>query len=165
MDVGERRRLQRERRRKEHGTTKVSREEGTSPALIAFALLAFGIQTGGIWREEIITALIRVYCTPESCLTLPQALTGWAIAVAPLPVYLWHRRAAFYLGSFLLGLVGVFITLGGGLWVLPLSYFLVGALFVPISIAVSLLARPEWRTPVVAAQHWLLLAGLILWLA
>lgn len=152
MGTGDRRRAQREQ------------EEGNSPFLIGFALFAFGFQTTAIFREEFTSALTQVYCTPEVCLTLPQVLTGWAIAMAPLPVYFWDRRAALYLGLFLVGLIGaLFITTD--LWVLPLSYFLVGLLFVPISFGIARLVEPGRRTLVVAAQHWLLLAGLLLWLA
>lgn len=160
MRKGDSRRLRRQRRRARQN----SREEN-HPAFIAFALLAFGFQTGAIWAEEIPSVLDRLYCTPASCLTLPQALIGWALAVAPLPVYLWHRRAAIYLSTFLVGLMGILLIASSGRWVVPLSFFLVGLVFVPVSVGISRWAEPGRRAVVVAGQHWLLLAGLILWLA
>ena len=125
----------------------------------------FGFQTAAIWGEEIPAALDRLYCTPQSCLTLPQALIGWAVAVTPLAVYLWNRRATIYLSAFLVGLMGTLFIASGGRWVVPLSFFLVGLVFVPISVGISRWAAPGWRAVAVVGQHWLLLAGLILWLA
>lgn len=140
-------------------------KERNSPAAIAFATLFAGVQISGIWAEEIATALSQAYCTPEICLALPQALTGWTLAVAPLLVSLWRRDAAIYLATFLAGLMGTLYLAVNDLWVPPLAFFLVGLVFVPISLGVSRLAKPGWRAVVVAGQHWLLLAGLILWLA
>ncbi|GGU69729.1 hypothetical protein [Lentzea flava] len=140
-------------------------DNGNSPGQIAFGMLAFGVATGGIWAQEIGTALDQVYCTPQSCLTLPQVLIGWAVAVTPLLVSLWSRAAAIYLGVFLLGMTATLLIATGGTWVLPQACLLVGLLFVPISLGVARLAGPGRRAVVVAGQHWLLLAGLILWLA
>jgi hypothetical protein len=154
-----------DRRRQRQRAKQNSREEGNHPAFIAFAMLAFGFQTAAIFAEEISTGLDRLYCTPESCLTLPQALIGWAFAVAPLPVYLWDRRAALYVSSFLVGLMGMLLIASSGRWVVPLSFFLVGLVFVPISVGISRWADPGRRALVVAGEHWLLLVGLILWLA
>ena len=176
MDLGTRRRLRREQLRREYGTTTVHTEYTTAAAWLAVALVLTGSSIGGFAHMPIGTALHELYCTPQSCATLPQALTGWAIAVAPLPVYLWHRAVAVHLGVFLLSFTGtLFVTSNDDipvdanpvvdLWVLPLTYFLVGLLFVPLSIGISRLVRTGLRAPVVAAQHWLLLAGLILWLA
>lgn len=132
-------------------------------------MLVAGAQTAGIWLDEIFTGLSQVYCTPEYCLQLPLALTGWAFAAALLPLYLWHRNAALYVSVCLIGLMGVLFIAADkditGLWMLPLSFFLVGLLFVPISLGIWRLAQPGWRAAAVAGQHWLLLAGLILWLA
>jgi hypothetical protein len=175
MDLGSRKRLQREQLRREYGTVKV---EGDYPGTIwlSVALLLLGCTVGGFAHMPIATGLHQLYCTPQACATLPQALTGWAIAVAPLVVYLWSRTAAVHLGMLLLGCTGtLFVTSNDDvpveinpvfdLWVLPLTYFLVGLLFVPLSLGISRLAKPGWRATTVAGQHWLLLAGLVAWLA
>lgn len=153
----ERRRRQRQREKQE------AREY--NPVFVSFALLFFGVQTAAIWAEDIPLVLDRLYCTPESCLTLPQALIGWTLAVVPLLALLWSRDAAIYWGVFLVGLMGVLLIKSGGQWVVPLSFFGVGLVVVPISLGISRLAEPGRRAVVVAGQHWLLLAGLILWLA
>ncbi|MET8760506.1 hypothetical protein [Lentzea sp. NPDC004782] len=160
MGGGDKRRLRRQRQLGEQDTG-----QKNSPAFIAFALLVAGFQTGGIWAEEIPAALDRLYCTPEFCLALPQALIGWAIAVAPLLVLLWRRDVAIYSSAFLAGLMGMLLIASDGSWVVPSAFFGVGLVFVPISLAISRLAKPGWRAVAVAGQHWLLLAGLILWLA
>jgi hypothetical protein len=171
MDLGDRRRQRREQLRKEYGTEKVSQTDDNTIALIAFVGLLLGILGGFVLQEQIAGALNQAYCTPRSCQVLPQALTGWAIAVAPLPVFLWHRNAAFYLGMFLVGLMGTFFITaaqGGtadGLWLLPLVYFVVGLLFVPFSLGISRLAAPGWRAAAAAGQHWMLLVSFVLWLA
>ncbi|MDX8037559.1 hypothetical protein SK803_45820 [Lentzea sp. BCCO 10_0856] len=176
MDLGERRRLRREQLRTEHGTTEVIHRDDPRVAVLVVTLVIAGSMIGGFAHMPIGTALNDLYCTPESCTALPQVLTGWAIAVAPLPVYLWHRTAALYLGVFLGGFMGtLFITSNQdipvdvnpitGLWALPLTYFLVGMLFVPFTIGIAWLVRPARRVAAVAVPHWLLLAGLILWLA
>ncbi|MGW4208646.1 hypothetical protein ACWEIJ_11725 [Lentzea sp. NPDC004789] len=160
MGSGDKRRLRRQRQRGGRDT-----EQKNSPAFIAFALLVTGFQTGAIWAEEIPAALDRLYCTPEFCLTLPQALIGWAVAVAPLLVLLWRRDVAIYLGAFLAGLMGMLLIASDGNWVVPQAFFGVGLVFMPISLGLSRLAKPGWRAVAVAGQHWLLLAGLVLWLA
>ncbi|MCP2247052.1 hypothetical protein [Lentzea aerocolonigenes] len=169
MDLGDRRRQRRERLRNEYGTAKVSQADDNTIALIAFAVLLLGILAGFILQEQIAGALRQAYCTPVSCQVLPQALTGWAIAVAPLPVFFWHRNAAFYLGMFLVGLMGTFFITAArsydGLWLLPIVYFVVGLLFVPFSLWIARLAAPGWRAAAVAGQHWLLLVSFVLWLA
>ena len=176
MDLGERRRLRREQLRSEHGTTKALAEDHTTTAWLAMALIIAGSTIGGFAHMPIATALSDLYCTPQSCAALPQVLTGWAIAVVPLPVYLWRRTAALHLGMFLGGFMGtLFITSNQdipvdvnpttALWALPLTYFLVGMLFVPFTLGLAWLVRPARRVVVVAVLHWLLLLVLILWLA
>lgn len=144
-------------------------KQRNSPATIAFAMLVAGVQTAGIWLDEIFTGLGQVYCTPAYCLPLPLALTGWALAVALMPLYVWRRDVARYVAVFLASFLGVLFFAADkdvfGLWMLPLSFFVVGLVFVPASILFSTLARPGWRAVAVAGQHWLVLAGLILWLA
>lgn len=144
MGSRDRRRLRRQRRRDGQETG-----QKNSPAFIAFALLATGFQTGGIWAEEIPAALDRLYCTSEFCRTLPQVLIGWAVAVAPLLVLLWRRDAAIYLGAFLAGLMGVLLIASDGSWVVPPAFFGVGLVFVPISLGLSRLAEPGRRAVVV----------------
>ncbi|MEV6240931.1 hypothetical protein [Lentzea sp. NPDC051838] len=102
------------------------RHEGESPVLIGFAMFAFGFQTTAIWREEFGSVLDQVYCTPEQCLSVPQILTGCAVAAAPVIVSIWHRQAAIYLGLFLAGLMGMLLIATGQdgyLWVLPTAFF------------------------------------------
>lgn len=175
MDLGTRRRLRRERLRHEYGTG-VEPQEETGVAWVATVLIFVGMTAGIAGHMPIATALDGVYCTPTSCWVLPQALTGWAIAVAPLPLYLRHRNAAICLTALLASFMfTLFITSNQdipvhanpitGVWVLPLTYFLVSLLFIPFSIGISRLVRPALRFAVVAVQHWLLLAGLVLWLA
>lgn len=171
MDLGDRRRQRREQLRKEYGTAKVSETDDNTIALIAVVALLLGILGGFVLQEQIAGALRLVYCTPTSCQVLPQALTGWAIAAVPLPVFLWNRNAAFYLGTLLVGLMGTFFITaaqGGaadGLWLLPIVYFVVGLLFVPFSLWIARLAAPGWRAAAVAGQHWMLLVSFVLWLA
>lgn len=169
MDLGDRRRQRREQLRKEYGTAKVSQVDDNTVALIAFVALLVGILGGFVLQQQLAGALNQAFCTPTSCQVLPQALTGWAIAVVPLPVFLWHRNAAFYVGTLLVGLMGTFFITAArsyeGLWLLPLVYFVVGLLFVPFSLWISRLAAPGWRAAAVAGQHWMLLVSFVLWLA
>ncbi len=159
---GDKRRLRRQRRLGKKDAEKA----GNSPAFIAVALLVAGVQLGGVLQEPLAAGLSELYCTPEYCLTLPQALTGWALAVVPLLVYLWHLQATIYVSALLVGLMAtVYLIAPDGLLALPTAFFLVGMVFVPISVGISRLAEPGWRAVAVAGQHWLLLAGLITWLA
>jgi hypothetical protein len=151
MDLGTRRRLRREQLRRDHGTEPIPRQD-TAVAWLVVVLIVAGSMIGGFAHMPIATALNRLYCTSESCATLPQLLTGWATAVAPLAVYFWHRQTAFYLGLLLAGFTGtLFITSNEdilvdanpltGLWVLPLTYFLTALLFVPVCVGVWRLVR------------------------
>ncbi|MFI6096722.1 hypothetical protein ACIA8G_14270 [Lentzea sp. NPDC051213] len=177
MDLGTRRQLRRERLRREHGTPAATIfKDETTAAWIALVMICVGVSAGSFGHMPIAHALERIYCTPVACASLPQALTGWAIAVAPLPVFLWRRDLAVYLGLLLVTFMStLFVTSNQDipveinpiidLWVLSLTYFVVGMLFVPLSLGISRLVRPSRRAVVVAAQHWLLLAVLVLWLA
>jgi hypothetical protein len=176
MDLGTRRRLRREQLRREHGPAPAIFKNETSAAWLALTTVLLGSAAGAFGHTPIAIALDELYCTPVWCATLPQALTGWAIVVAPLAVYLWRRDLAVYLGLFLLSFTyTLFITsdrnipvdanLINGVWVLPVTCVLVGMLFAPLSIGISQFFTPDRRVLVAALQHWLLLALLILWLA
>jgi hypothetical protein len=150
-DLGTRKRLRREQLRVEHGTTAIARED-TTIAWLVVTLIVAGSMIGGFGHMPIATALHEAYCTPQDCATLPQVLTGWAIAMAPLALYAWWRTAAVDLALFLAGFMGtLFITSNQDfpvdtnpvvdLWVLPLTYFLTALLFVPICIGIWRLVR------------------------
>ncbi|KJK51333.1 hypothetical protein UK23_07545 [Lentzea aerocolonigenes] len=138
MDLGERRRSRREQLRRKHGTTPLVRQDTAVAALVLTVIVAVSV-AGGVAHMPIATALNDLYCTPAGCASLPQVLTGLAVAAAPLAVFFWRRDAAFYLYLLLAGFAGtVFITsnqdvMNDGLWALPLTYFLTSLLVVPFT--------------------------------
>jgi hypothetical protein len=153
MDLGTRRRLRRERLRREHGTTRPEVVQDSAVSAVVVALVVTASIAGGVAHMPIATALHRLYCTPEDCAALPQVLTGLAIALTPPAVYLWRLDAAFYLGLLQAGFMGsLFITSNQDvpveinpivdLWVLPLTYFLMALVVVPMGLTIWRMARP-----------------------
>ncbi len=176
-----RRKVQRERERREQVQLGPEEHEQDKPAepgrdathvWLPMTLMIVGCAAAVAWHRPVATALDQLYCTPLSCVALPQALTAWAIAALPLLVALWRLTVAIYVGLFAGCFMLTFVlaagqdgSVGAGLWVLGLTYVLAGMLFVPLSIGISRLFRPSRRVLAMAVQHWLLLTGLIIWLA
>ncbi|MET9631758.1 hypothetical protein ABZX92_30265 [Lentzea sp. NPDC006480] len=107
--------------------------------MIGFAMLCFGVQTTNLWLEQLATWLDTLYCTPEYCLNVPQALTGCVLAAAPVAAYFWRKDVAAYLGLFLVGLMGMLLIATDQdsplayFWVLPAAFFVAALVFVPVT--------------------------------
>ncbi|WP_285752241.1 hypothetical protein [Lentzea sp. NBRC 105346] len=141
--------------------------------------LAIGFLLGGVAVAAFAADLVdvwfdRLFCGPGGCYPLLLTLSGWAFAALPLAACVVAPRYAVHVCAFLLGFLGCYFWTGAAdhpwqdsLWPLPVTYFVVFLLAAPGSWGLAwLFARTSRaRLAVAAAFHWVLLAGIIVWLA